>query len=553
MRRTAFSLLFVLIPCYNERMRTSLAVFSMLLLVQILPLSGCADAEDIAGSSVGAQDPNGDPSNSDDIVLHEDVVLVEDSSCFASVEVPEDREILVFEFSCDPSDLGIEPGSIVVGITDGGYLRRVVSVTTDGWILTLKTEQASLAEAIESGTIDVEITDPSPEARSIIDFGNTTLYYGDVGPATVHARLDTAYVDFEPILSMNGHWAEGEVQRFNSSIGLSLDGDIRAAISSTNGLRFDRSKDITGWSWPFAFAIGPLPVAGLLEVKLKAGFRIDSPGHVTMTMGASGDLDYRTENEYRVATGWDNEDLIQNNWSLQEPSFSVSSSASARVYVRAELNGMLYGVAGPSSRSDLYVSSKATAGCEGIDWDLNAGFTSSVLVKLNIFDKFTPSKTFAEARFTADVASGTVGWPLGFPLPCGQDQIYCNDKVSGDTSVGHEALLQAYSCNIGNYDAPEAIWKWVAPSDQTVNWALIAPVPTQTNHDVMVLDGALDLVMGECLTWGSNSIEFDAVAGQSYYLVVDGYDNDAGPFEATLECEGSGSSSGSGLGASDPF
>jgi hypothetical protein len=542
-----------MIPCYKVPMRTSLAVFSMLLLVLIVPLSGCVDAEDIVGSSVGAPDPNSDPTNSDDIVLHEDVVLVEDSPCFSSVDVPEDCEILVFEFSCDPSDLGIEPGRIVVGVTDGGYLRRVISVTTDGWVLTLQTGEASIAEAIESGTVSIEVMDPSPEARSIIDFGNTTLYYGDVGPATVHARLDTAYVDFDPVLTMSGHWADGGVERFNSSIGLSIDGDIRATLSSTNGLRFDRSQDIAGWSWPFVFAIGPLPVAGVLDVKIKAGFRLDSPGHVTVSMGASGDLDYRTENEYRSASGWANTDIAENNWSLQEPSFSVSSSASARVYVRAELNGMLYGAVGPSSRSDLFISSKATAGCDGIEWDLNAGFSSKVMVKFNILEKFTPSKTFATAKFTADVASGTMDWPIGTPLPCGQEQIYCNDKVSGDTSVGYEALLDGYSCNVGNYDAPEAIWKWVANSDQTVNWSLISPVPTETNHDVMVLDGALGLVMGQCLTWGSNSIEFDAEAGQSYYLVVDGYDNDAGPYEAVLECEGSGASSNGGLGASDPF
>ena len=534
-------------------MHASLPTWLFLLMLPLLPLAGCVDASDIVGGRVGAQDSTVDTHNSDDIVLHDDVILVEESLCLESVDVSLDREVLIFKFSCDPSALDISPGRIVVGIAQGGYLRRVLSVTTDGWTLTLQTEHASIAEAIESGSMSVRISDPSPGARSVIDFGNTTLYYGDVGPATVHARLDTAFVDFDPALEMDGHWADGEVQHFESSIGISIDGDIRASLSSTNGLRFDRSKNIAGWSWPFAFAIGPLPVVGVLNVKLKAGFRLDSPGHISVSMGASGALDYRTEQEYRNSEGWTENVIAENNWTLHDPAFNVSSSASARVYVRADISGMLYGITGPSSRSDLYVSGKATAGCDGTTWALKAGFSSKVMVSLNIFDRFKPTKTFAKANFTADLSSGSLQWPLGFPLPCGQDPIYCTGKVSGDTSTGYEALLSAYSCNIGNYDAPEAIWKWTSGSDQTATWALIDPVPLQTNHDVMVLDGAWGLVTAECLTWGSNSVQFEAQAGQSYYLVVDGYDSDAGPFEAMLECEGQGAASGDSLGSSDPF
>ncbi len=535
-------------------MRTSLLALSLFLLVQTLPLAGCISAEDITGGGVGTQIPD-TPSNSDEVLLHEDVILVEESECLSSVDVSIDREVLVFEFTCDPSSLSIEPGRIVVGVAGGGYLRRVLSVTYDGWVLTLQTEEASIAEAIESGSMSVSVSDPSPGARSVIDFGNTTLYYGDVGPATVMASLDTAYIDFDPFLDMDGHWEDGEVQDFSSSIGVSIDGDIRATLTSTNGLRFDRNQDIAGWSWPFAFAIGPLPVVGLVQVKLKAGFRLDSPGHITARMGAVGALNYRTENEYKNGEGWTENNIAENSWTLHDPDFDVSTSATAKVYVRAEVTGMLYGVAGPSSKSDLYVSAKATAGCDGIAWDLNAGFSSKVLVKLNILDKFKPTKTFAKAKFTADVASGTIDWPIGMVLPCGQEQIRCNQKVSGDSGIGYDARLDGYSCNVGNYDAPEAIWKWTSGANQTANWRLIDPVPTQVNHDVMVLDGAWGLVTAECLDWGHNSIEFEAQAGQSYYLVVDGYDNDAGPFEAMIECESDadvGASSGS-LGASDPF
>ena len=52
------------------------------------------------------------------------------------------------------------------------------------------------------------------------------------------------------------------------------------------------------------------------------------------------------------------------------------------------------------------------------------------------------------------------------------------------------------------------------------------------------------MVTADCLTWGSNSIEFEAEAGRAYYLVVDGYDEDAGPFGAQFECSDEGSNGG---------
>jgi len=512
-------------------------------------VAACVDGSD--GDWNDADDPDGD-ANGDEVVLHDDVVLVEDSPCFVEVDVPEDRVELRFDFSCDVADLAIEPGKIVVGATGGGYLRRVLSVTSEGATLVVLTEEASLSEAVVQGSLSETLTELGD--RSLINLGNTTLFSGDIGPSSAVVRLDTGYIDIDPVFVMTGHWSDGSVERFQASMGLGINGDLSASISSTNGLRYGTSKTLSSYSWPFAAAVGPLPVVGTVNVKVKAGFRVDAPGQVSIKMGAAGALDYRTENKYRRTTGWSSEEVAENTWALRPPEFNISSHASARVYIRLELSVALYGVVGPSSSNTLYISTKAKPTCAGIDWKLNSGFSSRVNVKLNILDKFTPTKTFAKVNFTAELDSGVIPWPLNFPLPCGQEEIRCNEKVSGDTSVGYSAELSGYSCNVGNYDSPEAIWKWVAPSTQTVNWTLLDAVPTATNHDVMVLDGAWGLVTADCMTWGSNSIEFEAEEGKSYYLVIDGYDEDAGPFGAQLECSEEGSNgAGSGELPFNPF
>ena len=41
-------------------------------------------------------------------------------------------------------------------------------------------------------------------------------------------------------------------------------------------------------------------------------------------------------------------------------------------------------------------------------------------------------------------------------------------------------------------------------------------------------------------------MDWFAFAGEPYYLVIDGYDNDTGRYEAQLECYGQGATGGSG-------
>lgn len=117
----------------------------------------------------------------------------------------------------------------------------------------------------------------------------------------------------------------------------------------------------------------------------------------------------------------------------------------------------------------------------------------------------------------------------------GFDPIGCGDTVSGDTAGAlASASFDAYGCNVGDYSAPERAFALDPGFSGPASFALVDPTPTEVDHDVMVMDitgGAAD-----CVTWGGNSATFEAEAGRSYLLVVDGYHADAGAFEARLTC-----------------
>ena len=61
--------------------------------------------------------------------------------------------------------------------------------------------------------------------------------------------------------------------------------------------------------------------------------------------------------------------------------------------------------------------------------------------------------------------------------------------------------------------------------------------PTAFNHDVFNLDGGDgQCVSSEAFAWGLNSVAFEATAGETYFLVVDGYDQDEGDFLLEVDC-----------------
>ena len=119
----------------------------------------------------------------------------------------------------------------------------------------------------------------------------------------------------------------------------------------------------------------------------------------------------------------------------------------------------------------------------------------------------------------------------------------CGDVIAGDTSDwngGATDVIDHYPVAVGSFSGPEITWSFVAPASGQVTFRLIDPQPTQVDHDLFVLEDDAGICRPDAtLARGHNGVEFDAEAGVTYHLVIDGYDGDAGAFEATLECAGS--------------
>jgi hypothetical protein len=102
-------------------------------------------------------------------------------------------------------------------------------------------------------------------------------------------------------------------------------------------------------------------------------------------------------------------------------------------------------------------------------------------------------------------------------------------------------VMNFYPCNVGSFDGPEVVYEWTATVTGTVEWKLNASplLPSQgVNHDPIVIDGDNTVCINtQCIIAGANSVQWEAVSGHRYYLVVDGADLFKGSYVGELDCD----------------
>jgi cysteine-rich repeat protein len=117
-------------------------------------------------------------------------------------------------------------------------------------------------------------------------------------------------------------------------------------------------------------------------------------------------------------------------------------------------------------------------------------------------------------------------------LACGGSDSYSNEYAGATDAVDN------YSCTGLTFDAPEYTYTFTSPADQQVTVDLISP---NSELDLLVLTdngGLCDPT--NCLAYGNSQVIFQASAGQTYYIVVDGRNGALSTFTVALNCSDCG-------------
>lgn len=151
----------------------------------------------------------------------------------------------------------------------------------------------------------------------------------------------------------------------------------------------------------------------------------------------------------------------------------------------------------------------------------------------------------AAAAPVPDAANLHGGSSPSYPHPTMDDcfpiaPLVCGEVIHDDTSdvnAGTTTVVDGWPLAVGNYAGPEIAYVIEAAVDGTIDVSLEDASPTLVNHDLFVLDAALGCRPEATIATGFSGVEVEVTAGHRYYVVVDGFDGDAGPFSARVGCD----------------
>ncbi len=536
------------------------------ILASLLLLAGCYSAEQLQDMGVGGPggdspsdpadpatpgDTDGDQPNDGQVTddydwdsvaepgLAEGAHVLAEAACVESVESSHEDLDVFIHIVCDPN---LQVGDVIVGSENGGYLRELLSFQEYDGLIVAQTAQATLAQVMTEGGFD-QVLPWDDEEREVWDFAGTELYSGTVNGADVTVTLSRGLVRFNPELRLSAEFGWLSVKRGEARMDVDFEMDAEVTVTVSGAFEMDGEVPLGSFSKPFTFMAGPVPVAGEIEIELAAGWSVGAEGSVSASAGVEVVADAHLKGIYDRGD-WGYTESKRFEAEPRGPDLGIEASFESRLTLKTHAKLMLYGVAGPDFDIDPYARVEAELQCADIPWELHGGIDLGVGLNLDVYFWET-NKDFGPWNWETKVADGTIDLPSGIGLgeDCGEcapsGTISCGQIISGNTATDPAAStsMPGYDINVGNYAAPELVYEWSGGGGGEVEFRFIDPVPTEVNHDIMILDGSSGTCHGaNSVAWGFNSLVFTPEGSGPFYIVVDGYDGDAGAFQLELNC-----------------
>lgn len=530
---------------------------SCLLAVLLLGVTGCGEGQvllepETPASGPGGSDnaPGGDGDDYPAGPLHPDTVSVEELDCFDFADVlTDDRQFINLHFTCDASTAGIAPGQIVWGLDDGGYLVRVVSVENDGDVAHLITEFASIAEAVTDVDFDETIDLEDGARANTVDFSGRVLDEVDVDGGHSTVTVTRGSLTMNSQVAARGSFGFLRLKSVTSRSRVTLNLDMDVDYHSDGPVDRAQTVELDRFEEPFTLKVGPVRVRGVLRSIVSIGFEHRSTGPIDVSTSFTGGGTVTMGGTYTMPDSW------SPAWS---PSFSGEvvelqpegmENWDGKVFLHIEGTVFLNGNSSGTSWYELGSDGHSQGTCDSMDSQTAGTIEAQTAMRLRFMGR-SVDHDFPPVDETIDSKEGTL-WHASPPVDCpgamgsglcaAAQDITCGSSVYGDTATDPliASEMDAYPCAVGNYDAPELVYRWVAQATAgPVEFRLLGAEPTVLNHDLFVLGGGAGCAAESCVAFGFNSVEFDPMPGQTYFLAVDGFDDSAGAFEVQLDCGG---------------
>ena len=295
---------------------------------------------------------------------------------------PDKTEVAPGEVVVTDSAFNASAGDLLVSNCNDGLLRKVTGISTQ-FVgssgvssqavrkVYIKTEDASLEEAIASGEVNLETDLTIGEANmvqaldgvSVHDFTGrinlTNVKFDIPGVPGGNITLN-GYVEQTLKPSFNLKFSGGSVELFRAGMSGTLKAQITATIQANASYSpFSLSKELASWNIKRAFLVGSVPVVVVLQPKLIAGVSSNASGKVTVTVGIAPTFTTNLQLDYNrnrpTNGGWNN--TFTANFALNPTfNYSVPVQGSGNAFAGLAMDIKFYGLAGPSLEAKPFIN-----------------------------------------------------------------------------------------------------------------------------------------------------------------------------------------------------
>ena len=286
-------------------------------------------------------------------------------------------------------------GDIIVSQDGNGLLRKVTGIENSGGNIVVKTSFASLTKAIENGSFSVDYT-LSKQKISKINFlrEGVTIDTSDMKSteetAIVHpidTYLDpakkvhlTGSITFLPSIQSEVVIKWFKLKKFTVDFVVEEQVNLECTIELLTTL-YENEVLLADYEFtPFIVQVGPLPVLIQPVVELYAGveFKVESE----LTTGVGQSLNYSAGMLFENGQ-WSSNQKLNKQLYFSPP--EVTEKASAKVYIKPQINMYIYDVLAPYLAEQYYGRIEAEPEKEPW-WSLYAGVNMGIGAKMLIID-----------------------------------------------------------------------------------------------------------------------------------------------------------------------
>jgi photosystem II stability/assembly factor-like uncharacterized protein len=283
-----------------------------------------------------------------------------------------------------------------------GYLRKITNITEENGIKTIQTRQASLAEAIKTGSIRMKTEDvklgeiqsirlakgvhlkntKNPEF-TVFDFeiDHTFTASGSEINLQGNSKLSmNLFFDFDWSVEFDLDWIPISISVDYFETGIKVEQSSAIAVNSESGISLNQDVELAYFTLtPITFFVGPVPVVFFPVVSLD----VNMNGEITanFSVSASENLTAKLGVKYDDSWGKINT-IISSNTDFSAPAIQSSIAVSTSVGPKASI--LLYGIAGPYAMAGGCLGLEAQPNGGNWNLDMNVGVNYNVGIEVDI-------------------------------------------------------------------------------------------------------------------------------------------------------------------------